>query len=861
MINWTENAKEYFDKSIEAIQADNDDESLEFAEDIRLHIEAELVEQNSGFVTEAEIKRRLQSVLGYIPLEKITTTSPFQDTNNRSRTEQNYAKTNGKFWSFVIWAFGIILPLFTLAFELVTRVCADSLFNPLPTTGHVILIALVPIVIFWNLKRHKSNTPPSKLSILSLGAIISISLYNSIPFVLLMPFALIGIIAYGFGLLPLAPSLSLLAEFGITRKIIKANPGSPATWKRIGIGFLFGLVAITLVESPRIITRIGLSISVSEDTEKSLKGVNLLRVLGSEKQLLEACLPQFTNNTPFTFWKTEINPSEARIVYYRVTGKTYPEALRESNRTLIRTNTRSRWDSNVGDQIVGSPARDLKLATSRIDGVVESGPAHGYMEWTMEFVNNDYMNAEARGLIELPAGGVISRATLWIDGEEREAAFSTRRKAVAAYKKVVKRRRDPLLVTTKGLNKALIQCFPIPRDGGKMKIRLGITFPLHFQNQTSTLFTLPKLVSKNFEVSDGLQVPLWIESHTALTYSGIKESEPSKSIKTQITFKKLSSESNVIKAQRDQNENSFWSKNPFQTGIIQTSLKSNVPSQSTQAPIIVLDGSANMKPHRKNILKALKKAEMDFGAIIIAEDEPVIYRQTEIDQIDWNPKGGRDNSPSILTAIETLEELSSNTIIWIHGNQSIRVASIDGITRQLERRPRSIDFYSFQIESGSNFLADDLEKEIEIKTIPNLQGSYADSLISFLKDHNSARKLLSMQYDRFENQSTGEGRQIKDLAARLWAYRTAKSIYYSEEVDAYQASATLASNYQLVTASTGAVVLENQQQYEEADLEPGKIPPPSVSVPDNAKTALMLALSLLLLSYLARRIKAQGTRA
>ena len=73
---------------------------------------------------------------------------------------------------------------------------------------------------------------------------------------------------------------------------------------------------------------------------------------------------------------------------------------------------------------------------------------------------------------------MVSRLTLWIDGEEREAAFGGRSQVKTAYKETVQQRRDPVLVTTCGPDRVLVQCFPVPPGGGRMKLRLGITAPL-----------------------------------------------------------------------------------------------------------------------------------------------------------------------------------------------------------------------------------------------------------------------------------------------------------------------------------------------------------------------------------------------
>ena len=96
----------------------------------------------------------------------------------------------------------------------------------------------------------------------------------------------------------------------------------------------------------------------------------------------------------------------------------------------------------------------------------------------MDFKNQSNFQREARAKIKLPPGAVVSRLTLWINDEEREAAFAARGKVTEAYTQVVRRRRDPVLVTTAGPDRILVQCFPVPPDGRTMKIRIGITAPL-----------------------------------------------------------------------------------------------------------------------------------------------------------------------------------------------------------------------------------------------------------------------------------------------------------------------------------------------------------------------------------------------
>ncbi len=104
-----------------------------------------------------------------------------------------------------------------------------------------------------------------------------------------------------------------------------------------------------------------------------------------------------------------------------------------------------------------------------------------------EFRNqHEWSQREARAQVLLPPGGVVSRVTLWVNGEPREAAFAGRGEVRAAYQQVaVQQRRDPVLVTMSGPDRVLVQCFPIQPNGGTMKIRLGITVPLLIESTSA----------------------------------------------------------------------------------------------------------------------------------------------------------------------------------------------------------------------------------------------------------------------------------------------------------------------------------------------------------------------------------------
>src|SRR5262249_46648207 len=126
----------------------------------------------------------------------------------------------------------------------------------------------------------------------------------------------------------------------------------------------------------------------------------------------------------------------------------------------------------------------------------------------------------ARLQLALPPGGVVSRATLWVNGEEREAAYGGRGEVRAAYQRVaVQQRRDPLLVTTKGADRVLAQAFPVPRNGGTIKFKIGMTAPFEIMESWKAVLTLPAIVDRNFSFPAGMRHDLWIESKQAMAGS------------------------------------------------------------------------------------------------------------------------------------------------------------------------------------------------------------------------------------------------------------------------------------------------------------------------------------------------------
>src|SRR5213078_3942345 len=110
------------------------------------------------------------------------------------------------------------------------------------------------------------------------------------------------------------------------------------------------------------------------------------------------------------------SPAQAREIYYRLHGVPFnarPAPFEKSTRLA-----EFQFDDDHGGTQVGGRLKGLHMVSSRIDGSISGDDAVAYLEWTVEFRNTDWADREARLQLALPPGSVVSRATLWVNGEE-----------------------------------------------------------------------------------------------------------------------------------------------------------------------------------------------------------------------------------------------------------------------------------------------------------------------------------------------------------------------------------------------------------------------------------------------------------
>jgi len=754
--------------------------------------------------------------------------------------------------------FGLLLPPIAVGVEVATHFCADNLFNPLPTPWHVALYLLIPLatgVILWA-GRADGQRWRTAAAVLN-GLALAIAAIYTIVFLPILPISVVMIMFMGLGLCGLSPVLALIAMLNSRAYLSRMQAPRRALW----IGMAIGLVLMTAVELPGDLTVWGMGLAASPRATTSLHGIHLLRAVGNRRVMLECCyrdprttgalLASLLNNTP-------PSPTVARTIYYRVTGtpfNTEPTPRMKTARGAFTRDTETDWD--VGGSTVGGQAVGVSLSSSRLDGSLDAAAALGYLEWTMVFKNTSSLPQEARVQIALPPGAVVSRATLWVDGQEREAAFAARGRARQAYQQVaVVQSRDPLLVTTCGPDRILVQCFPVPADNGAMKIRLGITLPLPTTGSAGAVCLLPRIMERNFIGDSAFKHHVWLESRGRLRTDGAgittgvtpggaymltgAVSEMTLTTPIYVDHPVLVSES--------------WTPDPLHPKqVIIQRLVATRPKPPTRL-VVVLDGSRGMR-EAGDLLSALSRLHGIPCTLIYAGDtvQTVLSSTALSDTFPGQLRqalrtiqftGGIDNTAALQDAWDLAATHPGGAILWLHGPQPLD-GDIEPLLQRWQRRPDGPHLFALQVIPGSCTVLEGLDTIRAVEAVP-AYGSPREAL-----DHLLARwdPMASQAYivQRYAApRENARGVQTSQHLARLWARDQAMEFYARQKAPDTEEAIALASAYHLVTPVTGAVVLQTARDYTDNGLEPVK--PGSVpTVPEPAEWLLLLAGALALI--------------
>lgn len=854
MNQWTNEAHQVWERFSETARArfsTGDVDPNEVLDDLRRHVEAELAAQNLTVVT-ADDLRKVLSKLDLSADNSPPACAPAQNNAPEPKSKSAFQTILSGGAIFYIVTFGILLPIAAMTFELFTGICASAFFDPLPTVWHAIIFGLIPAsnLIGLTTIAYRSKRATAWLPFANALA-IGIAVFYTIWFVPILPVSAMATLFIGIGLCGLAPLLSLFACLMVRRRLrllaVETTSQTPRLWP----GVTAGIGVLILLAVPTLLSIIGLNMAVSENSSTQTKGLSLLRAFGSKNYLLELCY----NNRDREFFgidltgTADISTDQVRGIYYRVTGKSFSAQRPKTQFLRGRTDWLDDWDFEQAGDIVGGRLRNLSLVSSQMDANLQGDAAVGYLEWIMVFQNDHkWTQREARCQIQLPPGGVVSRLTLWIDGQECEAAFGGRSQTKGAYKSVVERRRDPVLVTTKGPDQVLVQCFPVEPNGGKMKIRLGVSFPLDLLTKEQALLQLPYINECNFGIPESTQHQLWVEADGPMTaaLNLTKEQLPDQNryaLRGPLTNAQLEHQLAAVHIQRNADITKVWAKNDTSGVSVLQQLQNHKDSSLIDKAVIVVDTSAAMKSSLDDIREAISSFNPNFPLhIITADDSPrFITLASELSKGMFS--GGKDNLPTLIKAWDMAAESDNAAVIWIHSAQPHLFDAVEALMQRYMRRPDGPALFHIQTAPGPNMIIEALDGIIRVQAVARSADLKADltrlfdKLNGTLPTYHFMREVLTAETD-------AAAKQASSHIVRLWA---------KEQVDTLRArrggeeqAREIAVRHQLVTPVSGAVVLENKAQYDQHGLEP--VAPETVPTIPEPATILLFGLGALVLT-------------
>jgi len=491
----------------------------------------------------------------------------------------------------------------------------------------------------------------------------------------------------------------------------------------------------------------------------------------------------------------------------------------------------------------------LSLEESVIDGWADGDGMVGYLEWTMVVRNHGSRNREAVSTIQLPKGATVSRVTLWVNGEEREAAFAAKAKVTEAYQRVVRRKRDPILVTTDGLDRIQVRCFPVLR-GDSMRFRIGISMPLDLDSSTQAVLPLPFFVNRNFNLPDKTRHHLWIESRGILELplegAAVSLASDGKNrLEASISGSKLPDIASAIRVSR-QDVSTVW--NTWDDGELAVvgTLKKTTARQ--RPAVVVIDGSWAMRSRWNEVLNLLENAPHVRRVFLADKDvrefafsTPESRTRTLHSLRNYEPNQGRDNVTALRTAWSTASRIADSQIIWIHAPQPYALSTI--LWRPFNRSdgPGLVDV---PVMIGPNVLVDELPQLTSVHSVP-LIGKDSDN---FWK---RVARIETLPFDLGQGSPPVNAHQTSRHLTRIWALQQIHQKL--DEGIEWDDLVSIAEHYRIVSPVSGAVVLETNAQYREAGLQVPKNNLPQTATP--ALLLLMVGLVLLVSGGLLTRYR------
>jgi hypothetical protein len=716
--------------------------------------------------------------------------------------------------ALAILAWGV-LPLLGLCAEIATGMLSSEL--PLfPSLGW---IAAVVLAVFANLALHAdatSNRLPLLASALLHAFVLGMAvLYAAaeLPAILVI----VMLIPVGFGALAAAPFLTLIGMVRLLPRLARRWSEAGGTPANLVLLLLAGAGAPAAICTFGVVERNQVHRCMQE-LAASLDGGSFDRQERLAAQLRELDLAWqlhlvrmgTTLALPWSDHPGAAHLADGRPFWFVQRLCLHDLSQRDAADAFYRAHGRSGLEPQPGGRDRQVRSRSLHWHTSEFEAHVEPAAGVARVDWLLEVHASSMVFQEARFDLRLPFGAVASSLSMWIEGEERPAAFAGAGEVRKAYEKVVATRRDPALLTETDPGQLQLLVFPVARQLPPARVRVSFTVPIATRGEHG-LLSLPDIAAHNCNGGTPAAHHLTVvtadrrESHT------VPIDAPPPELRT--------ARPDAVTFTEDAD------------GVLTQTVRSAPTSTRTQdAPLlVVVEASASVA-----------RLGPDLGALFegLATGQPcsvfVACGGTHFERVDGEVgapsfraalaripcRGGCDPARALQAALQEAEQHAEATgtgeVLWLHGAVPRRLEDL------VPTVPENVRIEAYALASGGNALADEptLAAAIERQWCGAVTARQASEVIANTAPRHGDGLRVGDSERRFARSETPPpgAVRVSDQLARLWAgWRARDLLRTGGPVDA----ADLASRYRVATAGVGAVVLENQRQYEQHALDPG----------------------------------------
>lgn len=665
---------------------------------------------------------------------------------------------------------GVIIPcllLLATCFSLYERLTLLILKHPLESLIEILLVLSIPIgnYITWsNLVNcdYRAQIRRGILNGISIGtsiiasAICITALALKYPVTNLDGTLLNTTVIIFAAVFTLAAAVSIFLHFQVRNTRIVESGKLRATAIAL-MGVLLSVIGFSASEGREVAIKVTEHMAISEDPEKSQKGLETLRWLNPRKELNMECSNSKAGGIPGMFIK--LDNGTLRQLFFQVTG----EPFRDDN----SENFSSMPDDYLSRHVVGQKIKGLSLHRSKMLGHINPKTISSTIYWNFVFKNKNYEAKEARVELGLPEGAVISGMTIWKDGDAQGTMYRPTGVNQAASRWTEVNHTAPGAVVDLGRGRALLHCYPVPAQG-QMRAAVAITVPAKLHTIQEASLPLPRIIEGNFSMKGDHQLRMISSDKIGLKLDKVQQAEKRNGryiITGHIDGKTISGAGVSVQVARAGSYGPVsvkddQSKTPRY--VVQTIKE--LPAKAPKRLYIVLDGSEAMKSELKKVKNVMKEisSEIDTSVILASKLKdkgnqvlPLAKALESISEKDC--LGGQDNLEAVVKATELAGESDDGAVLWIHGPQPSFNKEIY-IISPYQKKP---SFFEMALDNGIMNSKEFFKHHGEIGPFRAIarSGSPASDLDRFLKKWTPGGHEFIVEYKNSEN---AQGELIAD---------------------------------------------------------------------------------------------------